>query len=269
MTKIKKNIKDIVKDRYSKIAEQSKSQNQTSCCGAGGSCSEVDYNIFSDSYENIEGYNPEADLGLGCGLPTEFAEIKKGDTVLDLGSGAGNDCFVARAITGEEGKVLGLDFTDLMIEKARKNADKLGFRNVEFIKGDIENMPIERDSIDVVISNCVLNLVPDKRKAFSEIHRVLMDGAHFCVSDVVIKGTLPDKLRKDVEMYAGCISGALRKEEYLDVIRNTGFRNIEIKKEKEISVPVELMQKYLDDSEISDYTSKKLGIYSLTVYAVK
>ena len=268
MEKIKKNIKDIVKDRYSKIAEQSKSQNESSCCGCGTDCN-VDYTIFSDDYQKLEGYNPDADLGLGCGLPTEFADIKKGNTVLDLGSGAGNDCFVARAITGESGRVIGLDFTDIMLEKARANSAKLGLKNVEFIKGDIENMPIDSNIIDVVISNCVLNLVPDKVKAFSEIYRVLKNTGHFCVSDVVIKGNLPDKLRQDVEMYAGCVSGALIKDDYLDIIKKAGFKNIELQKEKEIIVPLDLMRKYLNEAEIKDYLDKKLGIYSVTVFATK
>lgn len=268
MEKIKKNIKDIVKERYTKIAEASEKQS----CGCGCNSSpafDFDFTVISDDYQKLEGYNPDADLNLGCGLPTEFAKIKKGDTVLDLGSGAGNDCFVARAIVGNEGKVLGLDFTDIMLEKARKNVSKLGYKNVEFVKGDIENMPIESGTIDVVISNCVLNLVPDKVKAFSEIYRVLKPGAHFCVSDVVIKGSLPDKLRKDIEMYAGCISGALKKDEYLEIIENSGFKDIQVKKEKEIIVPVDLMRKYLNDEEIKDYLNKKLGIFSVTVFATK
>lgn len=269
MEKVKMNIKDFVKDRYSKIAEQSKSHNQTSCCGAGGCCGEADYTVFSDNYNKIEGYNPDADLGLGCGLPTEFAEIKKGDTVLDLGSGAGNDCFVARALVGEEGKVIGVDFTDIMLQKAKANAAKLEYTNVSFLKGDIEELPLDDEIIDVVISNCVLNLVPDKVKAFSEIYRVLKPGAHFCVSDVVIKGDLPEKLQKDAEMYAGCISGALKKDEYLDIIEKTGFKNILVQKEKEIIVPIELMKQYLDNSEIDNYKTKKLGIYSVTVFANK
>jgi SAM-dependent methyltransferase len=196
---MKKNIKAVVKDTYTLIARQSKEQNETSCCGVGGCCSTVDYAVFSENYRQLKGYHEEADLGLGCGIPTQFASIKEGDSVLDLGSGAGNDCFVARAIVGETGKVVGIDFTNAMLEKARKNNAELGFQNVEFVKGDIENMPLADNQFDVVISNCVLNLVPDKRKAFAEIKRVLKTGGHFCVSDVVVKGNLPEKLKNDAE----------------------------------------------------------------------
>src|SRR5699024_6705572 len=148
-------------------------------------------------YSEVEGYNPDADLGLGCGLPTEFAQIKEGDTVIDLGSGAGNDCFVARHETGPTGKVLGIDFAEPMIAKARKNAEKLEFNNVEFRYGDIEDVPVSDDLADVIVSNCVLNLVPDKQKVFSEIFRVLTPGGHFSISDIVLVGDLPETLRED------------------------------------------------------------------------
>ena len=255
----KKDIKEIVKDKYSQIALQSKKENETSCCGAGGCC-DVDYTIFSENYEKLEGYNPDADLGLGCGIPTQFAQIKTGDTVLDLGSGAGNDCFVARAIAGETGKVLGLDFSDTMLEKARENVKKLGFTNVEFVKGDIEKMPIPSDSIDVVVSNCVLNLVPDKRKAFSEIYRVLKKGGRFSISDVVIKGTLPKGLKDDAVMYAGCVSGAIQKEEYLGIINQTGFNTVTVNKEKEIELPEELLRNYMNEDEFGEFKKKNIGI---------
>ncbi len=159
-------LKRIVREKYSEIAKQSKEQNESSCCGATGSCSSVDYTVFSENYDKLKGYNPDADLGLGCGIPTQFASIKKGDSVLDLGSGAGNDCFVARAIVGETGKVTGIDFTDAMLQKADQNLKKLGYKNIFFIKGDIEEMPMPSNIYDVVLSNCVLNLVPDKNKAF-------------------------------------------------------------------------------------------------------
>src|SRR5688572_19305540 len=165
-------LKEVVKQKYSEIALQDKETNQSSCCGASCCSSDV-YNIMSDDYTKLEGYNPDADLGLGCGLPTQFAKIKKGDVVVDLGSGAGNDCFVARAETGETGKVIGIDMTEAMINRARINAEKLGFHNVEFRLGEIEKMPLTSNVADVVVSNCVLNLVPDKQKAFAEIHRVL------------------------------------------------------------------------------------------------
>ena len=211
----------------------------------------------------------EADLGLGCGLPTEHAGIKPGDSVLDLGSGAGNDCFVARALVGETGKVTGLDFTDEMIEKARSNNRKLGFTNVEFIKGDIENMPIPDDSYDVVISNCVLNLVPDKQKAFAEIFRVLKKNGHFCVSDIVLEGKLPLKLQEAAELYAGCVSGAMQRSEYLNVIRSAGFKDIQIKTEMKNIFPDDMMMEYITSEELADFKKLRIGIFSITVTAEK
>lgn len=222
------NLKRVVKEKYSMIASQSNLQAQSSCCESNGCCDNMDYTIFSDTYTKLDGYNPDADLGLGCGLPTLYAEIKKGDHVLDLGSGAGNDCFVVRNIVGETGYVTGIDFTDAMLEKANKNLEKTGFKNIEFAKGDIENMSLNDRKFDVVISNCVLNLVPDKRKAFSEIFRVLKWGGHFCISDIVLTGELPKKLEEAAEMYAGCISGAILKDEYLQIINQLGFTNIEV-----------------------------------------
>ncbi len=266
--KTSEELKAIVREKYSEIALQSKEQNQSSCCGAGG-CSTADYTIFSDDYSNLKGYQPDADLGLGCGLPTEFALIKKGDTVVDLGSGAGNDCFVARSLTGESGKVIGLDMTDAMVTKAWENADKLGFTNVEFRKGDIEQMPIGGNRADVVISNCVLNLVPDKQKAFSEIFRILKPGGHFSISDVVIEGSMPMELQEAAEMYAGCVSGAIPKEAYLDLIRNQGFSEIQVQKEKQIILPDDILQAYLDENQRNLYRSSGFGIYSITVFAKK
>ncbi|HSZ32915.1 MAG TPA: arsenite methyltransferase, partial [Puia sp.] len=174
-------IKEMVRKKYNEIASQDKDTNASSCCGSGGCSTEV-YNIMTDDYSNLQGYNPDADLGLGCGLPTQFARIKQGDMVIDLGSGAGNDCFIARVETGETGKVIGIDFTDAMINKARVNAEKLGFQNVEFRKGDIEDMPVASDIADVIVSNCVLNLVPNKNGVFKEINRVLKPNGHFSIS---------------------------------------------------------------------------------------
>lgn len=262
-------IKDVVKEKYSEIAQQSKQENETSCCGSTGCCGDVDYTIFSESYDKLEGYNPEADLGLGCGIPTEFAQIKAGDTVIDLGSGAGNDCFVARALVGESGKVIGIDFTQAMIDKARENVEKLGYNNVEFRYGDIEKLPVTANKADVIISNCVLNLVPDKVKAFSEIHRVLKTGGHLSVSDVVLKGNLPEKLKEAGEMYAGCVSGAIQKEDYLNIIADKGFKNTKVQKEKAITVPDEILLNYLNKQELADFKETGAGIFSITVFAEK
>lgn len=261
-------LKELVKQKYSEIALQDKETNMSSCCGAGGCSTEV-YNIMSDDYSKLEGYNPDADLGLGCGLPTEFAKIKAGDTVIDLGSGAGNDCFVARKLTGETGKVIGIDFTEAMIAKARDNAEKLGFNNVEFRMGDIEKMPVTADRADVVVSNCVLNLVPNKDNVFKEIYRVLKPGGHFSISDVVLVGELPGKLREAAEMYAGCVSGAIQKDEYLGLIDKNGFKNVVLQKEKAIVIPDDILVNYLSAEEITTFKASKTGIYSVTVYAEK
>lgn len=263
-------LKRIVKEKYGEIANGSDERKQSSCCcHSSDCCSSVDYTVFSESYEKLDGYNPDADLKLGCGIPTQFAGIKTGDSVLDLGSGAGNDCFVARALVGETGKVTGLDFTDEMLEKAGKNLGKLGYKNVFFIKGDIEDMPVPNNAFDVVLSNCVLNLVPDKNKAFSEIQRVLVPGGHFCVSDVVINGYLPEKLRKDAEMYVGCVSGASRMDDYLEIIKKNGFENIRIHKQKEIFLPEEMLKEYLNSDEIKAFTNGESAILSITISAFK
>lgn len=261
-------IKEMVKQKYSIIALQDNDTNASSCCGSGG-CSTTVYNIMSDEYEHLEGYNPDADLKLGCGLPTEFAKIKTGDTVVDLGSGAGNDCFVARHETGESGKVIGIDFTNTMIERARTNAEKLKFKNVEFRLGDIENIPIATGVADVVVSNCVMNLVPDKQKAFQEVYRILRPGGHFSISDIVLTGNLPEKIKNAAEMYAGCIASAVQKSAYLQMIKESGFNNITIQKEKPIIVPDDILKNYLTDEETSVYHSNKNIIYSITVYAEK
>ncbi len=262
-------LKLVVQEKYGEIASQTKSINQSSCCGSTSSCCDVDYTIFSDDYSGQEGYNPDADLGLGCGIPTNYAAIKTGDHVLDLGSGAGNDCFVACAILSESGKVTGLDFTEAMLQKANENKQKLGYTNVEFVKGDIEEMPLPDNSFDVVVSNCVLNLVPDKHKAFAEIMRVLKPNGHFCVSDVVIKGELPEKLRKDAEMYAGCVSGAIDMDEYLEIIRGKGFQDVTIHKQKVIAIPDEVLGNYLSKKEIGDFKNCETGIFSITVSGYK
>ena len=218
---------------------------------------------------HLEGYNPDADLGLGCGLPTQFAKIKKGDVVIDLGSGAGNDAFIARHETGETGKVIGIDFTPAMIERARQNAEVRGFNNVEFRQGDIDEMPVTSNKADVIVSNCVLNLVPNKHKVFSEIFRVLKPGGHFSISDIVLEGNIPEKWKQVAELYAGCISGAIQKKEYLDIIEEAGFTNITLQKEKKIILPDDILSNYLSQEEINDYKNSNISIKSITVYAEK
>lgn len=261
-------LKNLVKEKYGKIALQNDGD-QSSCCSSSCCGSEVDYTVFSEDYKKLEGYNPDADLNLGCGIPTDFAGINKGDHILDLGSGAGNDCFVARAVVGDNGKVTGLDMTEPMIRKARENCSKLGYENVEFVSGDIEEMPFNANEFDVVISNCVLNLVPDKSKAFNEIFRVLKPGGHFCVSDVVLKGSLSEKMLKNAEMYAGCVSGASEMTHYLKIIDNSGFLKLKVHKQKEIKLPESLLSGLNDPHELNGYRSGDTGIFSVTVSAVK
>ncbi|MBL0232630.1 MAG: arsenite methyltransferase [Chitinophagaceae bacterium] len=266
--KTEEQLKELVKQKYSEIALQDKETNMSSCCGSG-SCSTEVYNIMSDDYTDLGGYNKEADLGLGCGLPTQFAKIKQGDVVVDLGSGAGNDCFIARHETGEHGKVIGIDFTPAMIDRARQNAETRGFNNVEFRQGDIEKMPITSNVADVIVSNCVLNLVPNKDGVFKEIYRVLKPGGHFSISDVVLIGDLPAALKETAEMYAGCVSGAIQKQVYLELIQSNGFTNITLQKEKPIVIPDDILETYLNADQMKRMKSSDLGIYSITVYAEK
>lgn len=262
-------IKNAVREKYAEIASQSKQQNLNSCCGATGCCGDDVYNIMADDYSNLEGYNPDADLGLGCGLPTEFAKIKEGDTVIDLGSGAGNDAFIARKVAGEKGKVIGIDFTEQMIKRARENAEKLGLNNVEFRLGDIEDMPVTANKADVIVSNCVLNLVPNKHKVFSEIYRVMKPGGHFSISDIVLEGELPARWKEVAELYAGCVSGAIQKKDYLGIIEEAGFKNITLQKDKTITVPDDILKSYFNDEEIAAYKASNTRITSITVFAEK
>ncbi len=261
-------IKEMVKQKYNEIALQESEATTSTCCSSPKQRNKV-YHIMGEDYTEMKGYNADADLGLGCGLPTQFAKISKGDVVLDLGSGAGNDCFVARVETGETGKVIGVDFADAMIEKARINAEKLGFNNVEFRQGDIEQIPVNSNSIDVIVSNCVLNLVPNKSAVFSEMYRVLKSGGHFSVSDIVLTGDLPDKIKNAAEMYAGCVASAIDKNEYLNYIEQAGFVNVTIQKNKPIIVPDSILKEYLTEEEIKEYNSKETVIRSLSIYAEK
>ena len=261
-------LKEIVRKKYADIARQDPALNAASCCGSGPASQEV-YNIMTDDYTELEGYTAEADLGLGCGLPTQFAKIKKGDVVIDLGSGAGNDCFVARHETGPEGKVIGIDFTEEMIARARQNAETRGLHNVEFRQGDIEQMPVGDGVADVVVSNCVLNLVPNKRAVFAEIFRVLKPGGHFSISDIVLNGELPDSLRQAAEMYAGCVSGAIMKDEYLALAAEAGFENLTVQKQKVIFIPDDILLEYLPSSEIANFRSSDAQVESITLFASK
>lgn len=259
-------IKKLVHDKYTQVAEQSRTQNASSCCGSSCGCGSSDAAVMADDYSRLEGYVPEADLGLGCGIPTEIAAMKPGDTVLDLGSGAGNDVFVARRIVGEKGRVIGVDMTEIMIQRANENNRKLGYTNVEFRFGDIESLPVAEGSVDVVISNCVLNLVPNKAKAFSEIYRVLKSEGHFSISDIVTTKDLPPAIRSAAELYAGCVGGALVKAAYLDLFKSAGFRNVEVRKERKIQIPDETLARV---AELRTFRESGTTIVSVTISGEK
>jgi len=261
-------LKSIVKENYAKIANSAIEDSER--CGCGCNCESAEkLTIMKNEYKNMDGYVATADLGLGCGLPTQYAAINESDTVVDLGSGAGNDVFIAHSIVGKKGHVIGIDMTQEMIDKAVKNNKTLGFKNVEFRLGDIENLPVDNDSVDVVISNCVLNLVPDKKEAFKEIHRILKSGGHFCISDIVTNGILPEEIRHSAELYVGCISGAVEKEEYLKIIEETGFKDMVIHTQKEINLPGALLKEFLNDRQLISINNNNIGIYSITVSAYK
>lgn len=264
----KKSVKDIVKEKYSEIAKQAEIDR---CCPPSSCCSSDDSECaaMNDNYKGLDGYTPEADLQLGCGIPTKYAGINENDTVVDLGCGAGNDVFVARSLVGTNGKVIGIDMTEKMIIKAQRNLSKLGYKNVEFKLGEIENTPIENNSVDVVLSNCVLNLVPDKEKAFAEIYRILISGGHFCISDIVVKGNLPEGLKRSAALYTGCIAGAINRDDYLRIISDAGFTNVEIKVSKKIPLPKEILTNYLNQDEIIPFKNNAVGIFSITVVGFK
>ncbi len=279
-------LKSIVKEKYGDIAKKSTASDSSSqssgCCGGNeekaakttkssccGGKEEKDYSVLAEDYANLKGYNPDADLQLGCGIPTKYAKIHEGDTVVDLGSGAGNDCFVARALTGEQGRVIGLDFTEAMVSKAKTNAQKLGYSNVEFVLGEIENIPLADNTADVVVSNCVMNLVPDKDAAFKETYRILKDGGHFSISDIMLQGEIPEGLRNDAAMYAGCVSGALQKKEYLDIVRRAGFKNLIIQIQKKMELDDAIYLKYFTEEEVENFKKSFKGIFSITLNAEK
>lgn len=262
-------LKLLVRDKYGHIARQSLLHQNTSCCETASCCGDIPIRMIGDEYVGIEGHNPQADMGLGCGLPTKHAVISEGDSVLDMGSGAGNDCFIARSIVGPLGWVTGLDFTPDMIEKARANNIAMGYSNVEFIQGDIESMPLADNRYNVVLSNCVLNLVPNKERAFSQIMRVLKPGGHFCISDVVTSGNLPENLRQDAELYVGCVAGAVDLQFYLQIIEQQGFVNIIIHSKKVIEIPYQLLDPLLSMENIEHFRNGSIGLFSITVSGEK
>jgi arsenite methyltransferase len=225
----KEDIRSKVREGYGRIAGGS-----NSCCGPASSCfgtgniAETIGKTIGYSEEELKSIPQNANLGLGCGNPVAFAHLRKGDIVLDLGSGAGLDCFLAANIVGEKGKVIGVDMTPEMLEKARENAREGHYANVEFRLGEIENLPVADSSVDVVISNCVINLSPDKERVFAEAFRVLKPGGRLMVSDMVLTQELPDFLRNSVEAYVGCIAGAILIEEYQAAVMKAGFKDIEI-----------------------------------------
>lgn len=270
VTKTNEELKQLVKEQYSLLALNSDSLKNACCCGTKpNAASKKVFTIMSEDYSSLQGYEPDADLGVGCGIPTQYANIKKGDIVVDLGSGAGNDCFIARNEVGDNGKVIGLDFSPEMVTKARSNNAKRGYANVEFMEADIENMPLEDNTIDVVVSNCVLNLLPQKNKIFKEIYRVLKTGGHFCVSDVVLNGTFPKEFINNAALYAGCIASAIQRDEYLQEIKKANFESITVQQTKTIEIPDNVLYDHLDESTIQKYKAGNLGVYSITVTGIK
>jgi SAM-dependent methyltransferase len=265
-----KKIKKTVQDRYAKIANQ-----KTSCCGSTEVCSGS--SLSPEDMSKSVGYTEEqmrsvpedANLGLGCGNPTALASLKKGETVLDLGSGAGFDCFLAANKVGKDGKVIGVDMTPAMIKKAKENAKKNGYTNVEFRHGDIENLPITENSVDVIISNCVINLSPDKKQVFQEAFRVLKPGGRIIVSDIVLHKELPDYVKNSVEAYVGCIAGASLKSEYLKFIKEAGFKEITIT--DETPFPLDMItddptaQAIIKKAAITNEELQKVGSYVVSI----
>lgn len=255
-------IKQFVKEKYGQIAQGAR---EGGCCAPGGACDPLGGATFADDYNHLDGYVPEADLGLGCGLPTEGAFIRPGQTVLDLGSGAGNDVFVARALVGPAGRVIGVDMVPEMVAKARANAERLGAANVSFHLGEIEQLPLADATVDVVISNCVLNLVPDKARAFAEMHRVLKPGGRFSVSDIVLTGELPEAVRGAAMLYVGCVAGAEQEEAYLAAIAAAGFAEVTVLKRRRLGLPDELLLQALPAAEVQAFHAGGAAVWSLSL----
>ena len=262
MTTAATDIKSLVREKYAAIA-QSRAERRAGCCADGSP------DMIGDAYASVEGYVAEADLALGCGVPTQHAGIAAGDVVLDLGSGAGIDAFVARRLVGDRGRVIGVDMTATMIARAQSNAANLGYGNVEFRLGEIEALPVEDATVDVVISNCVLNLVPDKASAFAETFRVLKPGGHFCVSDIVATGPLPEGILKAAALYVGCVAGAIPETDYLAVIRAAGFADVRIAERKPVGLPDEVLREHLSAEEVRAFRASGIAIHSVTVLGTK
>ena len=258
-------IKEIVRENYAKVASSSSCccSSSVSCCGQPGIEKEISSNI-GYSKEEMDKVPEGSNLGLGCGNPVALASIKKGEIILDLGSGAGFDCFLAADKVGPEGKVIGVDMTPQMIEKAVENARKDGYKNVEFRLGEIENLPVEDSSIDLIISNCVVNLSPDKEKVFKEAYRVLKPGGRIMVSDIVLTKELPDYIKNNTLAYVGCVSGAILKESYLKTIEKAGFKDIKVFDEG--NFPIEFINNDLPG--IVDSAVEK-SVLSIKVSAIK
>ena len=228
----KKEIKEVVKDRYARIAKQ----NQQSCCSSCGPSSMLQAKAVGYSREDLEHIPGESVMGLGCGNPTAIAELKAGEVVLDLGAGAGVDVFLAANKVGPTGRVIGVDMTEEMVDKATSIARDHGYSNVEFRLGEIENLPVEDDSVDAIISNCVINLSPDKSKVFREAYRVLKPEGRLTVSDIVSEENVPAEIMNNLDAWAGCIGGALQQQEYLKKIKEAGFENVQVESSKEFYI---------------------------------
>jgi len=257
-------IKNIVKQNYGKIA-----LSKTSCCVTGSCCSSADVaknaGYSADELAKLD----DANLGLGCGNPTALSSLKAGEIVLDLGSGAGIDCFIAAKKVGDSGRVIGIDMTPEMIQLAKENAKKLKFHNVEFILGDIEHIPVEDNTVDIVISNCVINLASNKEQVFNEAYRVLKSGGRMAISDIVLNGTLPEEIENSELAYAGCIAGAVQKEYYISSIYNAGFKNVTIINERAYNTIFDNKELKIDDVQVSNLKNYSDVIKSISIVAWK
>jgi arsenite methyltransferase len=259
----------LVRERYGAIALAGESCCGPASCGCGEEMAPDGLNVIGDAYAGVAGRLAEADLNLGCGVPTRHAALRPGETVLDLGSGAGNDAFIARHEVGPEGRVLGVDMTREMIAKARGNAAKLGYGNVEFREGAIEQLPVDSGSVDAVISNCVLNLVPDKSKAFAEMLRVLRPGGRFCVSDIVATGELPAPVREVAALYVGCVAGAMAEDSYLGLLETTGFQDVRVAEARSIPLSDDALAGSMSAADIAAFRASGIKLKSVTVLGAK